>query len=704
LPIEQKDGFKASKYVRRAAERRAADEKHVQVGQADLDLRTKVVLSQRGPSTAIPPLAPGQVMDSVSWVEFIKDSKMTMGTISSQSGALGAEIQQNSLKGFAILDDLQREAAALDAAVTEEEVKVTDRYSTVHFNSFVRAQDAPLAASEPQWLIDYKTGLPFLSDNMSSMLSNTGVTLPVRFDASTPIVDVALVGEGTDVGDTRWPIVSTNPNNLLRDDRVFRHVVIRTDHDDTSRKYNYTPSYCTLQLELSSLQLINRLTVRPVGHSAVYVDNISYLNESGEEVDLSQLELGSETELTVLFEPIRTRYLNVRFRQYAPVTRAAYDTGDLRTREINKLLRGAGFSQLLDENSERIQGRVYDFSLQSVAVGLRAYENLGVFRSQPVSARAPLGVAYSDVVETIQVTSDSKTYGESYFLNEGEVLLERYLGLDLVGPNKEQSLHELVPIPDGVTVQREFLPIFNGEAKCKLFPDLQWNIDKLLVSDITWASGWASIEFQEPHELGAVSPSIITDKLVVVGGPGEELGQFNFSTIEWYVLSETIIVAKPAEFTGPASLSFPGSKILPYVFVDATRAVPLTAYKGASQLTLGTDYEISLDSGSTWLTSWPSGRAWLAIESRARAGQFKIRFLAADPDGLYWINYRYARNQQLSRKPGVLLRNSRVVFDRRFLDSSGTITTVIVSRADSVNPYLTPVLLSYLLRVRENVS
>ena len=80
----------------------------------------------------------------------------------------------------------------------------------------------------------------------------------------------------------------------------------------------------------------------------MYIESISYLNESGEEVELTEVELPNEVELNVLFEPVRTRFLKVRFRQYAPVTRQHYDAADIRVRELNKLLRGAGFSLAFD--------------------------------------------------------------------------------------------------------------------------------------------------------------------------------------------------------------------------------------------------------------------------------------------------------------------------------------------------------------------
>ena len=450
MPIQTKEGFDTGKYVRAAAERRAQDEEYVQFSEAEAQRRTRGVLALRGFTPAFPPLFIGSTIDARAWADYIRDAKMHISAAASTGGGLEEEIKLNTRKNFALLDDLQREAQALDAYATEEEVKINGRYSQVHYNSFVRARDAGLPYDDQSWLTDYKTGLPFQAENISDVIPGTGLTLPLRQEVAIPIIDVTLVGEDTDVGDTITPIVSNNPRNLLRDDRVFRHVIIRTDHDKTSRKYNHTASYCTILLEFASMQLVNMLNVRPLGHSTVYVESITYLNESGEEVELTEIELSNEVELTVLFEPVRTKYMKVKFRQYAPVTRTHFNTEDLRVRELNKILRGSGWSQLLSDSGTEIQGRVYDFSLESVRCSLRQYENLGVFRSQPLETKGPIGCSFDDVVETIQITNENLTYGTSFFLNEGEVLLERYLGVDLKTPEGGQALYDLVPVPDRI--------------------------------------------------------------------------------------------------------------------------------------------------------------------------------------------------------------------------------------------------------------
>ena len=704
MPIELKEGFNTSKYVRRAAERRAADEDHTQFSQGELQRRTKAILALGSLSSTFPPLAPGQVFDAIAWSDYLRNAKTNMGIVASIGGGLEEEIQLSSRRNFALLDDLQREAQALDSYVTEEEIKINGRYSQVHYNSFIRPRDANLSYEDLSWITDYKTGLPFQANNISNVIQGTGMTLPLRQEIPIPIIDVTLVGEETDVGDTVRPIVSNEPKNLLRDERVFRHVIIRTDHDKTSRKYNHTPSYCTLLLEFASIQLVNVLNIRPLGHSTVYVESITYLNEVGEEVELTEVELSSEVELTVLFEPIRTRFLKVKLRQYAPVTRTHFDAADLRVRELNRLLRGAGFSQLLDEKSQEIMGRVYDFSMESVRCGLRTYENLGVFRSQPISVKGPMGVSCSDTIETIQINDDARTYGTQFFLNEGEVLLERYLGVDLHWKEGGRAFRDLIPIPDARSVQREFLPIFSGECQVKLFPDLTWNLNKIKWTSAVWLLGYLWIHFENGHGIDRDFIAKNTDRIVCIGGPGRQGNTFNFVSDEWYVSSDTGLILRPTDITGLLSGSSGQFKIAPFVYLEDDQNNPLTVYKEDEAIAFGTDYQISLDRGATWLSDWPRDARWHTLRSQAQAGKFKIKILNPDSTKLYWCEYKALRNQQLSKRKGVNLRRGRVVFDKRFKQASGTISTVIVSRADSVNPYLTPVLSSYFLRVREHVS
>lgn len=368
MPLELKGSLSLQDPVVDAARRRAADEKDRDFGSKELDQRTKNVLSRRATMMS-PPLVSDVPLSSYRFREFLKDSKYTIGIMAGQSNQLEQEINSTARTNFALLDDIQKDVRALESDITEEEVKILDGYSQVHYNAFVRPRDGGLDYRDKNWLVDYKTDLSFLPEHMVDTSSGAGATLPLLSDTRVPLKDVKLVGEGTDFGDTKRPILTTPARNLMFQDKTFRHIVIKKDFDGTSRKFFKGQAQCTFLLELPSVQLVNTLHVRPLGHSSVQVDSVSYLNEAGENVNLQTVTLNADRLLTLMFEPVRTRFLTVRFIQKGAVGRMAYELNDPRVQALNDSLSGAGFSQLLPEESEEIQGRVFDFSMEEIRLG-----------------------------------------------------------------------------------------------------------------------------------------------------------------------------------------------------------------------------------------------------------------------------------------------------------------------------------------------
>ena len=128
---------------------------------------------------------------------------------------------------------------------------------------------------------------------------------------------------------------------------------------------------------------------------------------------------------------------------------------------------------------------------------------------------------------------------------------------------------------------------------------------------------------------------------------------------------------------------------------------PVEVYENDALLVIGIDYEISVNSGADWLRFWPVDSGFAGFWREAQAGKFFIRFKNPQPSSIYWIKYRTYRNQQLSSEGKIYLHNGRVTCDSSLQNASGTINTVIIARTRSANPYLTPLLTSYSLRVQE---
>lgn len=704
MPFRLKTSIDNFGATRTAARLRITDDPGQNRSDEEIDLLVDNYL-RANIQQRLPRLVDGRPMDSNVFREFLKDTKFFIALHSISAGELETEITNTAKLAFGTLNDLQQEALVLDSLISEEEIKVRGGFTTVHFNSFVRQIDKGLQANNPHWLTDYKTGFTFLPENEANIITGTGITLPVRERVRIPIVDATLVAEETDYGDSRQPLVSNDPRNVFLRDKIFRHVIIRREHDNTSRVFNRTPSYLTIQLELPNIQLVNLIRINPVGQSTLQIESISYVNESAEEVTLTTTVLPGDTHQVILFEPVRTRFLRIKFQQFAPVSKTFHNVRDERAKEINKILRGIGWTQGLPENPEAIQGRVFDFSLEQLEVGLIVYQSLGVYRSKSVKVKKPLGVSLSSAAENL-ASPVGTAYSQGFQLPEGTVLNEYYLGIRLKNRNGTVVLNDLIPIPDTLPNQSEFLPLVGTDARVKLFPDMLWSLSKDLVTSITYSGTEFTVTTDTEHGL------LVGDSVSFLGPlehPVVNLWTVDTvtSTTEFTVDAGTALTSlyESDENTAPRIYAYKSDVIDAFgVASTINQSTPVFVMEDDDVLTVGIDYEISIDDGATWIGSFPRGVSYLESLETARSGEFRIRVLNPNYDKVYWIEYRPLRNQFLGRTNRVRLKNGRVVFHRRLRKSIGTINTVIVSRADTTNPYVSPVVLFYALKVREDVS
>ena len=681
--------------VQKAAQRRVQDIGPHQLTRQESETRARQYLGF--PKKKEPFVVPGGVLDSHESREYLRDIKFFISAENGQLSQLESQIENSSQSMFGLLADIQHEADGLNSLISEEEIKLLGNYDRVHFNSFVRQIDMGLSAEEPEWMYDYKTELPFQDHNVSTVLRGTGVVLPIRERVAVPIIDVVLVGEETDVGDSRWPIMTTDPRNVFLPNKVFRHVIIRKEHDSTSRKFNYTPSYCTVQLELAGMQLINFLVINPVGHRSLKVEQVQTVNESGEEVEIEVNELEVETNKLLLFEPVRTRYLKIKFRAFAPVSKMKYDVTDWKAKELNDILRGVGWTYLLPEHSEGIEGRVFDFSLESLHTGLFVFEPTGIFRSKPVPINKPIGLDLSSNSSAVRITDTQRAYGSTFTLPEGLVLNEHYIGLELKDTSGNTRSKDLIPVPDTYPTQREFLPLIGGVGRVKLFPNMLWDLEKFRI---------ISAIHQSPDSNPRVRFDTDIPHGLAVGDSIGMLGSTEYPLNGVHIVDQ---VVNDAAFrilvTSNTSTQLLDENTLPrlYGYITGSQGDPLVVYKGNIPLILGTDYKISLDGGGTYISRY-RGSEYLNALTDPHAGNFRIKFLNPDYSAVYWIEYRVLKDQFLSKDNGVRLRNGRVVFSRVLSRTSGTVSSVIVTRTEGPNQHLTPIVLFYALKVREDVS
>ena len=682
--------------LERAARKRVLDEGFNDLTEEQIQLRIAQYLTLQTRRKS-PGMTSGEVMLSHSFRDFLRDSKFFVHMNNGHLSALDKEIRNSASQGFGVLADIQKEAEALNSLISEEEIKLLGNYDQVHFNAFVRQTDMGLNFTNKRWLVDYKTSHAFLVDNISDILPGAGVTLPVRETVRVPIIGATLIGEETDVGDSRKPIVQNDVRNVFLPDKVWRYVIIRHEHIKNSRKFNFSASTVAIQLKLPNLQLVNFLNLEPISQRGLKIDELGYVNEAGETVELDTFQVNVETNQILLFEPVRTRYLKIRLKAMAPMTKTEYNAIDWSTKEINDILRGSGWSHLLPEKDDIVQGRVFDFSLKSISTGLRIYEPLGVYRSRPTKVKSPLGVSISERSASISVSSAQRSYGVDFALPDGVVLNEYYLGVRLRRPGGRVAMNDLVPIPDSYPIQREFMPLVGSETKAKLFPDMLWNIEKVSVTEIEHGTDVVNpsvkVTTSEPHGFAD------GDQVTVLGGTDYSLnGDYEIFAVTGDSFEFRVSALNSDQLVDGNTLP----KV--YAYKETDQSDPIVFNLENDTLTVGTDYEISLDGGSTWQATFPRGADYITALTDPQAGNFKIKLVNPQYDRLYWIEYRPLKNQKLSKDGLVTLKNGRVVFSPTLADTKGSISTVIVSRADNSNPQVTPVVLFYALKVRERVS
>jgi len=428
----------------------------------------------------------GLPINSISEREFLKNFKYFTYLMNSKIISLEELVESDSIESSANVKEIQRELIALDTEVEEKEIELLGSYSEVHLNTFSRTKDAQLQYTDRSWLVDFKTGITYREKYLMNPAGPGSMTNPLRTYQKVVVRDAVVIDELSDAGDSAVPIQKSNPRNIFRKDKIFRYVVARKEFDSSGRKYKSRtslesyPYSCTstmtVQLELANLMQVNTLKINPLGDSTVFIKDIRYVSESGEEISLTTVSINAQTDIVILFEPILTKYLIVQFEQKAHVEKTEIVSVDERVSSINSKLEAKGFTNRLKEIREPIQGRVYDFSLENIEVGLSVYENKGIFRALPVRVSSPVGVEMQKVAENIvPTTSLEKDYFGSYsVIPEDATLLEAYVGVRLWDKQENKRVDSIVPVLDSGLTQREILAPIAGEARFKLFPELEY--------------------------------------------------------------------------------------------------------------------------------------------------------------------------------------------------------------------------------------
>ena len=518
MKYKKRKSFSFNQFLLEASLARVKDNKIPPITNAEIQREAISYLKLHGDSLRIPELRPGDILSSVEEQTYLKDLKYHINLLNLKTNALEHTINRNTIDVSSTIKEMQRELVGLLSEVIEEETKILGKYSKVHYNAFARAIDMPLGFEDQKALKDYKTGFGFNQKYLMEVLNNAGLTLPVKGKHEIPILDAYIVDEYTDAGDTQVLLQNGDPKNLIRDNKLFRYSIIRMEGDHTSRLFKPKTSFdeypyncvstLTIELEMPNLVMINYLSFTPVGDSTIRIsenDGLSYKNEGGEEISLNSISIPSETSTTLLFQPIHCKYLRIKFEQTGTVGRKEMIVQNQKEGKINQLLKDAGWHVRLPYKSDKVMGRVYDFSLSEIKVGLQIFENKGIFRSgTPVKVDNPIGFDFLWSAEYIQPIEKFDTYLKNSIMPDGAVMFENYIYAKLYGGNDIEAfsrgnalslkrgskketlvLDELIPLPDSYPIQKEFLEPIIDNAKVKLYPDTVWNLNSLIIEDVT---------------------------------------------------------------------------------------------------------------------------------------------------------------------------------------------------------------------------
>tara|TARA_Y100001973_G_scaffold41881_1_gene62543 strand:+ start:6546 stop:10757 length:4212 start_codon:yes stop_codon:yes gene_type:complete len=201
------------------------------------------------------------------------------------------------------------------------------------------------------------------------------------------------------------------------------------------------------------------------------------------------------------------------------------------------------------------------------------------------------------------------------------------------------------------------------------------------------------------HEASPYSNEYLADKV------GDIISYHNVRVsvdkqVDNYVYSEIDILSfgsGESEGYSGAYDDFPVTKLL----CSGWQSAPFDVYENDIKLLIGEDYLISLNEKSDWLGFWPTDGSLDKYWEHAEAGRCYVKIKDRNSSSFYWVKYRVHGEQKLSSEGKIYLNNGRVTCDSDLLNSSGTVDVVLVARTNSYNPYITPIVGNYSLRIQE---
>jgi hypothetical protein len=604
----------------------------------------------RSPVRLDSPLKEGRVMLGNFTSEHLKDLRMYTHSMNIQAEELEYAVGRILQEQAAYLDDVLFSIEEGDDLIFETKVQAMQNYSDVRKNSFVLPEDLSLGLRLDS---DPKTGMYFDPYKNSKPISGIGVRQAELSSHEVAVEDAYI---DSPLSDREYIFENDSPANLLDPSLVFNQVV---GISEKRSGFVSTRNKCELVLgfKLEHVQDLNMMSIDSISAVACRITKLEYknLNDVWSEISIDDTILLSKTSFS--FDVVTAKSVRVTLEQ-SPSERGLFVIG---RDPVNEILIDRKFKYLINETITQFEGSIYDFSLRSVSFSLSSYYPESYYQGKTVALENCYGLSLDD-------------------RHQGEGFVERWMYLFL--KEEESVVYDgYIPLPDYDYFQKEILFPESGVCKVKLFPQFDASVEGAVKAE--------SIKTDGSTLLTTVTTEV--DHSLLSGDIVRFIGQSNLTD------SYTVAVLNATSFTISAGSSLIDEEgMTPYVYVyPLPVANPFDVYKDGVLMSIGTDYEYSVNSSDSWSSSYSYERS--DYNSVRTAGQFMIKILNPDIKCRYQINYTYHPRQQLDSSGSVMLRNRVIELPK---SSSGHARPVFVLRSSDKNIYNTLILKSYWTKTK----
>lgn len=618
-----------------------------------------------------PKVIKSSVVSSNALNEFYSEAALRTEILNKQVEQLNGEIRSFEETNWKSLSKIKRDSASLTSEIREMQIKNLNGYNLVHFNDFKKNKDK----NTKQKIKDWKTERTVYGKYLLKLVEGLGLTLPVRNNRTCFIEKISIVPEETDFGNIALPIRQSSPMDLLDSVKPFLFTVGLKNKNSNGQAHIKKIPNCTLEVQLGNVETINYLEIQSMAQGDLWLESIEYETIDGTEtITLNEKITG---EKKVFFEAISTYRMKIHLSQKSFLETGKMSINNLLDKKLNEYLSGNDWSILPSLNSEE-DIRIYDFSLESLKLGLLEFESFGFFNSIPLNTKNLLSVGLD--VSSSEVTEDK--FDISPFSEK--VFVESYLRI-------KNSKEYFVPIPFSNGKEYELLEN-NSESKLRFVPDLFTNREVYFIKSAVYLTGFATFTLDKDYglELGVIG----SNPIEVVYSEAES--EKHIIDSPWTTPSvSSISIQNTSSFLGNRTENtYPIGKIL-----IQNEDEPFIVYKEAEVLAIKEDYEISLDGGVSYIDYFPSYSEFESYKS-LKAGDFKIKILERESNKIYWIDYTKLREQKIDDK--IKLKYRSLIFDKIEFESDLELETVLIIRSNNQSLFSSPIIDNYTLKVRSN--